>query len=193
MGQRGPVKGKGGRPPGSTKKASSKSSARKATTRKKAAKKAERDFADDLLELGFEDFRKRAGAFRPLTPADRILLRVFWDTLERYRLLQAAVKASPALVFETEKGFRGGIPEVGMLNKCVEQLLSLAGRFGMSPADRVRMGEEPEPDTTGDPFADHMSRISKMSNESIETGSQPTRGRKVSRRTTQRKKASRKK
>ena len=80
-----------------------------------------------------------------------------------------------------------------MLNKAVEQLLQLAGRFGMSPADRVRLGEEPDDETPDDPFAEHLRSIARVTDEPITESNEPPRGRKVSRRKTQRKTAGRKK
>ena len=167
MGTRGPIKGKGGRPPGGN-----------APKRKRASKKTVKSngsFVAELATLKLKDLERLAGQFRELTPADGIALALFWDALERYNKLNSALDGEK-LTFETEKGYVGALPEVSMLNKTIDQIITLAGKFGMSPADRSRLGESPpEPETPADPFAAHLAN-----NESIArnaTKKQPRRRR----------------
>lgn len=160
MGQRGPVKGKGGRPPGGNKKTATRKTTRKKKTATKRGRKA--SYALTLADLKLPDLEALAGEFQPLTKADGIALRLFWDAIERYTQLRAELVGKP-LTFETEKGYSGPAPQVKMLDTCVSQIITLAGKFGMSPADRVRLGDKPEePTEASDPFSDHMKQGVKL-------------------------------
>lgn len=165
MGVRGPVKGKGGRPPGGNKKTTRKTATRKKAVKKKATKRnLKASFALTLSDLKLPDLEALAGEFQPLTQADGITLRLFWDAIERYTQLRAELVGQP-LTFETEKGYSGPAPQVKMLDTCVSQIITLAGKFGMSPADRVRLGSKPEdPTEASDPFGDHMKQGVKLQN-----------------------------
>ena len=170
MGQRGPVKGTGGRPPGGNKpvrkKATRKKATRKKAAKKKPAKRAPRaaraSYALTLADLTLPELERLAGEFQPLTDADGLILRLFWDALERYTQLREELVGRP-LTFETEKGYSGPCPQVKMLDTCVLQIITLAGKFGMSPANRVRLGDKPDaPPEHDDPFSLHMTTGIKL-------------------------------
>lgn len=172
MGKRGPVKGKGGRP---TKRAASK---KKATatkpTRKKAAtpellSKAEADsqFASDLSAMTFPVMIRHAGQWQPLSDQDQTLVALLWEAVQRYRELSAYVhKLGPGnWTFTTDKGYEAQIPELGLLNKSIDQIAKLTARFGMSPADRVRLGSKPDDTNADSAFAEYMKGNLQLSAE----------------------------
>ncbi|MHC4877587.1 MAG: P27 family phage terminase small subunit [Planctomycetota bacterium] len=165
-GSRGPLKGKGGRPTAAKRK---KATTRKKAARKKTTRKAEANqFVEELAELSFEQLKELAGRWQTLSTQDCVLLSVLWEQIRRYRVLVEEVhRLDPSeWTFTTEKGYRGPIPELAMLTTASNQIVKLAARFGMSPADRARLGDELEGETgSGSPFGQHMQKVTQLSGE----------------------------
>lgn len=152
MGRRGPVKGTGGRRAGGNKKPGT-----------AAGVVARSSFIADLSALSVEQFEAFAGQFRELVESDGVALALFWDLLNRYRKLQDVLGARESLTFETEAGYCAALPEVTMLNRAVDQLLTFCARFGMTPGDRLRLGQAPpEALRPVDPFDAHLQRVSTI-------------------------------
>ena len=157
MGTRGPVKGKGGRPTGRKSAAKKPAPKKKATTRKAAPKKKSAtkreavSLANDLAALTFDELREHCSRWQSLEPQDDILLQILWELLRRYRSLAALVhkKRPDDWVEVTDRNYAHQIPQLGMLNKAIEQIMILSSRFGLSPADRIRLGDLP-PSTPGE-------------------------------------------
>jgi P27 family predicted phage terminase small subunit len=91
------------------------------------------------------------------------MVRLLWDTIQRYHEVHQAMQGKP-LTYQTDKGYQGQVPEVSMLNKCIEQIVTLSAKFGMSPADRTRLGEAPPTDTKkkADPFEAHLKLVGNL-------------------------------
>lgn len=184
MGIRGPVKGKGGRPAGS------KTAKHKKATARKSSSSLPSDFVSQLADMTPEQFAALASQWRPLSLSDGVLLNVLWDAVQRYRHLTGQLE-SIEWVMVAESGHRQQVPEITMLNKCIDQIMHLSARFGMSPADRARLGDAPPDPKSSDPFGEHLSRIGRLGSEP--TKHKPVSSRAVSGRSSQRKKTSRKK
>jgi phage terminase small subunit len=63
----------------------------------------------------------------------------------------AEVEAADALVKRTPNGLEQKIPELNILADATKQILALAAQLGRTPAARVRLGAESEPEGEDDP------------------------------------------
>ena len=149
MGNRGPLPGKGGRPP-LTQQAS-----RKQCDQSKAAT----DFVADLSSMTFDQLQTLCGSWRPLAKQDSILVSFMWQAIERHRKLSVAIHGLSA----TELTDGSNLSLLIRIDAIEKQIASLAARFGMSPADRVRMGDDlPVDSQESTPFADMVARAETL-------------------------------
>jgi P27 family predicted phage terminase small subunit len=162
MGKRGPLKGRGGRPPSNRAKSNSQGNQHQDNDKF--------SIVDDVSDLDFQQLTDMAGEFRPLRRSDQVILVLLTDAIQRYSRLKEDIKGKP-LTFVNSNGFVGQLPQLGMLNKCVDQIIKLSAKFGMSPADRSRLGDDSEPAAkptidVDDPFEKHLRLVEVLSNSS---------------------------
>lgn len=95
-------------------------------------KKEWRRVISELQELGV------------LSRADRPGLEAYCRIYERWRSAEAAIDEHGSLFFKTRSGYRQQLPEVGVANKCLEQMRHFLAQFGLTPVSRTRLhiGEE---------------------------------------------------
>ena len=131
MGNRGPLPGKGGRP----------TLAQQASRKRITQSKATTDFVADLSSMTFDRLQTLCGSWRPLAEQDSVLVSLMWQAIERHRKLSAAIHGLSA------EELIGGSnsSQLIRIDAIEKQIASLAGKFGMTPADRVRMGDEHKP------------------------------------------------
>ena len=153
---RGPVKGRGGRRT---------TDAKKRQPAKPNGKPIA--FADELSKLTFPELQQLASRWRKLESQDAVAIAQLWEAVKRYRTLAAYVHSLPIgkWTFQTETGYEQQIPQLGLLSTALKQCLELAGRFGMTPADRARLGTPPPADNGETKFSQHMSRVGDLSGE----------------------------
>lgn len=149
MGNRGPLPGKGGRPP------LTKQALRKRNTQSKTAT----DFVADLSSMTFDRLQTLCGSWRPLAAQDSILVSLMWQAIERHRTLSAAIHGLSA----TDLTDGINLSLLIRIDATEKQIASLAARFGMSPADRVRMGDDSPADSqTATPFTEMVARAETL-------------------------------
>ena len=73
-----------------------------------------------------------------LTRVDRAALAAYCQCWARYVEAEADISEN-GLTFITDKGYEGPRPAVGMAVKMLEKMSLYAGKFGLSPADRVKL------------------------------------------------------
>jgi hypothetical protein len=97
--------------------------------------------------------------WRPLAAQDSILVSLMWQAIERHRKLSAAIHGLSA-----EELIGGSNSSLLIRIDAIEkQIASLAGKFGMTPADRVRMGDDSPADSQeSTPFADMVARAERL-------------------------------
>jgi len=149
MGNRGPLPGKGGRPPLAQQMPRKRITPSKATT----------DFVADLSSMTFDRLQTLCGSWRPLAEQDSVLVSLMWQAIERHRKLSAAIHGLSA-----EELIGGSNSSLLIrINANEKQIASLAGKFGMTPADRVRMGDDSPADSQeSTPFADMVARSERL-------------------------------
>lgn len=102
------------------------------------AKREWRRIALELEQLGL------------LTRIDRAALAAYCQAWARWRQAEAAIAArirsareggdpTGGLVFETEKGYQGPIPELGIAKTAMAQIRAFGSEFGLTPASRSRV------------------------------------------------------
>jgi hypothetical protein len=149
MGNRGPLPGKGGRPP----------LAQQASRKRSTQSKSTTDFAADMSSMTFERVRDLCGVWRPLSEQDEIVVSLLWTAIERHRALSAAIHARPP----EEWSDGNNLSLLIRIDATEKQIASLAARFGMSPADRVRMGDDsPAGPMEATPFTDMCARAETL-------------------------------
>jgi hypothetical protein len=149
MGNRGPLPGKGGRPP----------LTQQAPRKRITPSEANTDFVADLSSMTFDRLQTLCGSWRPLAEQDSVLVSLMWQAIERHRKLSAAIHGLSA-----EELIGGSNLSLLIRIDAIEkQIASLASRFGMSPADRVRMGDDSPADSQeSTPFADMVARAERL-------------------------------
>jgi hypothetical protein len=130
MGTRGPLPGKGGKP-------TANEQARRKSRRPVPESTIRREMLADFDQLTRDGLRELCGEWRPLEPQDEIALAAFWELLQRYRSMVVRLRDIPVEEWGTGEGKTLNI----QLRGCGEQLLSWCKNFGMTPADRARLGE----------------------------------------------------
>jgi len=149
MGNRGPLPGKGGRPP----------LTQQASLKRSDQSKAATEFVADLSSMTFDRLQTLCGLWRPLAEQDSILVSLMWQAIERHRKLSAAIHGLSA----PELTDGSNLSLFIRIDAIEKQIASLAARFGMSPADRVRMGDDSPADSDGStPFADMVARAERL-------------------------------
>lgn len=88
--------------------------------------------------MTFDRLQTLCGSWRPLAEQDSVLVSLMWQAIERHRKLPAAIHGLSA-----EELIGGSNSSLLIRIDAIEkQIASLAGKFGMTPADRVRMGDD---------------------------------------------------
>ena len=158
MGRRGPIKGKGGSP-------TLTEQARKKNTRQvpKVARKPR--FARDLTKLTYPELCRRCSVFRPIDDKDETTVIMLWQALQRYKKLQEFCETIP--VEQWGDGPRGSIPQLTQMNKAFDQVILLSGKFGLSTADALRMGESvvAGDESFDSPFAERAELIKSINEQ----------------------------
>ena len=79
-----------------------------------------------------------------LTDADVAAFAAYCDSYSQLVAASKAIQASapdkrtpPELTFETDKGFRQQVPEIGIANNAKKQMLLFAREFGLTPSSRL--------------------------------------------------------
>jgi P27 family predicted phage terminase small subunit len=92
--------------------------------------------APELLRLGL------------LAQVDRAALAAYCQCWAMYVEAVQDIREN-GTTFETDKGYQGPRPMVGVAVKMLEKVITFAARFGLTPSDRSRMdmpeAEEPSP------------------------------------------------
>ena len=97
----------------------------------------ERQFADSLSELTFEQLIESCQACGDLKPQDGVIVALLWTTIQTFSRLNGELSDRP-LCDQKDS--------LVQLAKFQTQIAAMAGRFGMSPSDRIRLGiQEPPP------------------------------------------------
>lgn len=73
-----------------------------------------------------------------LAKVDRALLAAYCQCWARYVRAEADITAN-GTTFETDKGYEGPRPAVGIAAKMIQQMTVLSAKFGLTPSDRGRM------------------------------------------------------
>lgn len=79
-----------------------------------------------------------------LTDADVAVFAAYCDSYSQWVHAVKAIQAStpdkktpPSLTFETDKGYKQQIPEIGIANNAKKQMLAFAREFGLTPSSRL--------------------------------------------------------
>jgi len=92
---------------------------------------------------------QRLGVYRT---TDRAALAAYCQSWGRYVQVEKILREE-GMTFETDKGYVGQRPEVGMSHKYLALVKSLAQELGLTPASRPRVKAEPEKDAKTDEAA----------------------------------------
>lgn len=86
-------------------------------------------------------------------------MSLMWQAIERHRTLSAAIQGRSAE--ELTDGSNSSL--LIRIDAIEKQIATLAARFGMSPADRVRMGDDsPAGPQEKTPFAEMCDRAERI-------------------------------
>jgi P27 family predicted phage terminase small subunit len=72
-----------------------------------------------------------------LTKVDSIDFQSLCISVGILRKAYQDLKKLKKLTFETDKGYRQQVPEIGIISSSIKTITTLAAKFGLSPADRV--------------------------------------------------------
>lgn len=109
--------------------------------------------------MTFDRLQTICGSWRPLAEQDSVLVSLMWQAIERHRTLSAAIYALSA----TQWSDGNNLSLLIRIDATEKQIASLAARFGMSPADRVRMGDDsPAGPQEKTPFTDMLDRAERL-------------------------------
>lgn len=93
---------------------------------------------------------------RLLTQLDRANLAAYCDAVGRWWHYRREVeRVGPVQV--TDSGYRAQNPEVGMMNRALEDMAKFGAKFGLSPSDRTRVSAEAPNSSDADPWAKYRS------------------------------------
>ena len=149
MGTRGALPGKGGRP--------SAVDSGKPRLGKAACRAA---MLDSLSGITFDRLREHCESWRQLDASDEVALLTFWSILARYNVFQELLDAIPSDEWDSEEARRLFF----QLRAHAEQIMQWVKLFGMSPADRARMGEAPPKGVGQTPFEAMVANAAKLTN-----------------------------
>jgi hypothetical protein len=130
MGTRGPLPGKGGGP-------TANEQARRKTRKQVPVQTIRNEMLSDFDSMTRDELREMCGAWRPLEPQDEIAIHAFFDLLQRYRTARDRLSEIPVEDWGTTEGRSLN----SQLRGAGDQILSWCKNFGMTPADRARLGE----------------------------------------------------
>ncbi len=140
MGTRGPV---------------SRNGARKRQSKKDGSGESH-EFAQTLSQLTFEQFIESCGACGDLQSQDGVVVALLWQTIRTYARLDRELSDGP--LFDQKD-------LLIQLAKLQVQIATLAARFAMDPATRIRLRIESPPnadDSEDSPFAERQRFIAAL-------------------------------
>lgn len=150
MGTRGPLPGKGGRP----------TVTEQAKRKRSGAKANKKEFAAELSSLSFERVRELCGLWRPLEEQDEVVVALLWEAIKRHRALSEALSGFDPVQWTSGEPLSGLI----RLDATEKQIATLAARFGMTPADRARLGEAAPAPKGASAFSQMVDRAQSILN-----------------------------
>jgi hypothetical protein len=114
----------------------------------------------DFETMTLDELREMCGAWRPLERQDEIAIRAFFDLLQRYRTARDRLNEIPVEDWGTTEGRSLN----SQLRGAGDQILSWCKNFGMTPADRARLGDPaPSPEGSSD-FSQMVDRAQTILN-----------------------------
>jgi hypothetical protein len=117
------------------------------------------DFVADLSSMTFDRLQTLCGSWRPLVEQDSVLVSLMRQASERHRKLSAAIHGLS--VAELTDGRNSSL--LIRIDAIEKQIALLAGKFGMTPADRVRMDDDSSADSQeATSFADMVDRAERL-------------------------------
>lgn len=82
-----------------------------------------------------------------LTTLDRSMLEAYCIQYAIHQKAAKAVSDAKSLIYKTQSGFVAAIPQVGIMNKALEQMRHLCRELGMTPGSRGRISVPEKPDS----------------------------------------------
>lgn len=101
-------------------------------------------FLDGVAKKEWKRLAPKVYKLGILTDADVAVFAAYCDSYSQWVAATKAIQAckpdknAPApLTFETDKGYRQQVPEIGIANNAKKQMLAYAREFGLTPSSRL--------------------------------------------------------
>ena len=118
------------------------------------------EYLDEFATQAWNIVSETLDSVNVLTVADRDMLALYCTLHSQWRQCQEIIKKEGMTmdILNTDGSIKYSQqrPEVGIANKCSQQMISLAGQFGMTPAARTKLMVLPGRDN-GDSFEDLLA------------------------------------